>query len=227
MGSLRKQQIVDCENIRALSNQTSSSWLWSLICLSLLPPSLTAPLPIPFLLFSLLRPLSSSLPPFLPSPLPSSSLLPSSLPPQIMVQQMKVYWFERTSPIFSSAQWASLPWTLSLLDWSVPPYGHGPPGTHVSDHELKCSICTKAVIAMWVTTVRVKTTPVVTIWEQVSHQTSLVPSPGSCWDWEPDHDHIRTTVDREIFAIKIFHRLLRWRKLNARKFLTCAFNICH
>ena len=109
----------------------------------------------------------------------------------------------------------------------MPPYGHGPPGTHVSDHELKCSICTKAVIAMGLTTARVKTTPVVTIWEQVSHQTSLVPSPGSCWDWEPDHDHIRTTVDREIFAIKIFHRLLRWRKLNARKFLTCAFNFCH
>ena len=176
----------------------------ALICLSLLPPSLTFLLPFfpPF--FSLFfAPLSSSLPPSF----------------QIMVLQMKVYWFERTSPIFSSAQWASLPWTLSLLDWSVLPYGHGPPGIHVRDHEFKSSICTKA---MWLTIARVKT--VVTIWEQVSDQTSLVPIPASCWDWEPDHNHIRTTVDWEIFAVKNFRWLLRQWKLNTRKFLTCAFN---
>ena len=36
------------------------------------------------------------------------------------------------------------------------------------------------------------------------------------------------TVDREIFAVKIFFRqLLRQRKLNMRKFLMCAFNFCH
>ena len=35
------------------------------------------------------------------------------------------------------------------------------------------------------------------------------------------------TVDREFFTVKIFRQLLRWRKLNAQKFIMCSFNFRH